>query len=122
MVTTPSTADAITGGHMSLGIDHAADFAPSSPVTLLYVRVGDRSSCELDDRVREVVARYQPFVELRTLGPAEVQALTGERPAVSRLLVLRCGEVVGQAMGALLPSRELDRVIRCAVEWVPVQA
>ena len=107
---------------MSLGTKDATNFGPGSPVTLLYVRVGDTSSSELDVRVRDVVARYQPFVELRTLGPAEVLALTGERPAVSRLLVLRSGEVVGQAMGALLPSRELDRVVRCAVEWVPTQA
>jgi hypothetical protein len=33
------------------------------------------------------------------------------------VLVVRRGEVVGEAIGAFLPVRELDRVVRCAVEW-----
>lgn len=104
---------------MTSGIDQVAyATTPAAPVTLLYVRTGGDITSDLDTRVREVVMRYQPFVELRSIRPDEVEALTGERPQVPRLLVLRGGEIVGQAMGTTLPTRELDRVVRCAVEWV----
>jgi len=103
---------------MTLGTDQVASATPTAPVTLLYVRAGGEVASELDVRLGEIVNRYQPFVELRSLRPEEVEALTGERPVTPRLFVLRGGEVVGQAMGAFLPTRELDRVVRCAVEWV----
>ncbi|MBT8495943.1 MAG: hypothetical protein KJO07_23060 [Deltaproteobacteria bacterium] len=103
---------------MTLGIDQVATAPTTAPVTLLYVSAGGQVGAELEVRLGEIVGRYQPFVELRTFRPDEVEALTGEKPLVPRLLVLRGGEVVGQAMGALLPTRELDRVVRCAVEWI----
>ena len=103
---------------MTLGINQVATTQADPPVTLLYVSAGDGIGAELETRLDEIVGRYQPHVELRTLRPDEVEALTGEKPQVPRLLVLRGGEIVGQAMGALLPTRELDRVVRCAVEWV----
>ena len=103
---------------MTLGIDQVARTAGEASVTLLYVSAGDEIGAELEIRLEEITRRYQPYVELRTFRPEEVEALTGEKPQVPRLLVLRGGEVVGQAMGTLLPTRELDRVVRCAVEWI----
>ena len=102
---------------MTLGIDQVAAAPTDAPVTLLYVSAGDDAGAELELRLGEIATRYQPYFELRTFRPDEVEALTGEKPVVPRLLVLRGGEIVGQAMGALLPTRELDRVVRCAVEW-----
>ena len=103
---------------MTSGINQVASATPTAPVTLLYVRTSGDVASLFDQRLGEVVRRYQPFVELRSLRPEEVEALTGERPQAPQLFVLRGGEIVGQAMGEFLPSRELDRVVRCAVEWV----
>lgn len=88
------------------------------PVTLLYIKGEDADLPYLDRGLSLIVARYAPRVELRTLAPhqvpAEHAALSLPTPSV---LVMRRGEIVGEALGALLPLRELDRVVRCAVEW-----
>ncbi|HWM85009.1 MAG TPA: hypothetical protein VNO33_04205 [Kofleriaceae bacterium] len=76
---------------------------------------------ELDRRVGAIAERYARWVELVVLRPEDVAGRPGLEnvgdfgsPA---LLLLRQGEVVGEAMGALLPTRELDQVVRRAVEW-----
>jgi hypothetical protein len=90
---------------------------PPCPVTLLYIH-GEDATPTLDGRVAAVVDRYAPMVELVSVTAAEVGDQYGEiagcAPAV---VLLRGGQVVGEAMGATLPSRELDMVVRCAVLW-----
>jgi hypothetical protein len=103
-------------------------------ITLLYVRPPNEEMTELDRRVEAIAERYSRWVELRVVGPT---ASSGMIRSLSRagtvlaggrmgddgsfsspaLLLLRQGEVVGEAMGALLPMRELDDVVRRAVEW-----
>ena len=88
------------------------------PVTLLYIKSRDADLAYLDRGLTMIVARYAPLVELRTLEPHEVPAKHAEwAHRTPSVLVMRRGEVVGEALGALLPLRELDRVVRCAVEW-----
>jgi hypothetical protein len=82
-------------------------------ITLLYVRPRSDEMTELDRRVGAIAERYSRWVELRVVGPVSDEGGFGS-PA---LLLLRKGEVVGEAMGALLPMRELDDVVRRAVEW-----
>ena len=88
------------------------------PVTLLYIKSAEADLPYLDRGLSVIVERYAPLVELREVEPHEVPsehaAWAQRTPSV---LVMRRGEVVGEAMGALLPLRELDRVVRCAVEW-----
>ena len=100
-------------------------------IILLYVRPACDGPTELDRRVGAIAERYAAWVELVVVRPEELAGsglvremgeagaagsvlVAGVSPA---LLLLRGGEVVGEAMGALLPSRELDHVVRCAVEW-----
>lgn len=90
-------------------------------VTLLYVRP-EGGGTELDQRISSVVARYAPHVVMRVVGPAD---LAGEGAALRNLgaygcpavLLLRGQAIVAEAIGASLPMRELDRAVRCAVEW-----
>jgi hypothetical protein len=97
----------------------ASERRPS--ITLLYVRPGCDGLTELDRRVGAIAERYSQWVELIVVRPEELIATPDlERVAGSgspALLLLRRGEVVGEAMGALLPTRELDQVVRRAVEW-----
>jgi len=93
--------------------DEGAPF-DGARITLLYVRPPSEEMTELDRRVGAIAERYSRWVELRVVGDGEAFG----SPAV---LLLRQGEVVGEAMGALLPMRELDDVVRRAVEW-PVPA
>ena len=103
-------------------------------ITLLYVRPPSAEMTELDRRVDAIAERYSRWVELRVVGPTGssgmirslVRAGTalaggpvgdGDAYGSPALLLLRQGEVVGEAMGALLPMRELDDVVRRAVEW-----
>jgi hypothetical protein len=90
-------------------------------ITLLYVRPARDGPTELDRRVGAIAERYARWVELVVVKPEDLvgrpglEAMSGAgSPA---LLLLRRGEVVGEAMGALLPTRELDQVVRRAVEW-----
>lgn len=82
-------------------------------ITLLYVRPESAERTELDRRVGAIAERYSRWVELRVVGPVG----DGDAFGSPALLLLRQGEVVGEAMGALLPMRELDDVVRRAVEW-----
>ncbi|HYU14735.1 MAG TPA: hypothetical protein VEL05_01635 [Candidatus Acidoferrum sp.] len=90
-------------------------------ITLLYVRPFREGLTELDRRVGAIAERYAQWVELVVVRPEDLVASPDlERVAASgspALLLLRQGEVVGEAMGALLPARELDQVVRRAVEW-----
>ncbi len=95
----------------------SASQEPPCPVTLLYIH-GEDASPALDGRIATVVDRYAPMVELVSVPADEVGArypqMADFAPAV---LVLRRGQVVGEAMGASLPQHELDTVVRCAVNW-----
>lgn len=101
-------------------------------IILLYVRPACDGPTELDRRVGAIAERYAAWVELIVVRPEElaesgflrepgkagaVRSAVGVGATSPALLLLRGGEVVGEAMGALLPSRELDHVVRCAVEW-----
>ncbi len=101
-------------------------------IILLYVRPACDGPTELDRRVGAIAERYAAWVELIVVRPEELadRGFLGQRGEAwgigvaasgaghcPALLLLRGGEVVGEAMGALLPSRELDHVVRCAVEW-----
>ncbi len=90
-----------------------------SPVTLLYARESGGERSVLDARVAAIADHYKPYVQLRTMAPEELARsqyahLAGPTPAV---FVLRKGELVGHAVGAMLPHREIDAAVRCAVEW-----
>lgn len=102
-------------------MDASDEGAPvGARITLLYVRPPSEEMTELDRRVGAIAERYSRWVELRVVGPVGDESAFVGSPA---LLLLRQGEVVGEAMGALLPMRELDDVVRRAVEWpVPVPA
>jgi hypothetical protein len=92
-------------------------------ITLLYVRPAREGMTELDARVGAIVERYARWIELVVVRPEELGDWPGIEPAAGAgagspaLFLLRQGEVVGEAMGAFLPTRELDHVVRCAVEW-----
>jgi len=89
-----------------------------TPVTLLYIRSDHDSHDVLDAGLATIVGRYAPLVVLIPVSPDEVEpqfARWAERTPT--VLVVRDGKVVGEAIGAFLPVRELDRVVRCAVEW-----
>ena len=101
---------------------HGADvgnFAP--PITLLWVRPDEASAPEgvrdLDLALTAIVARYAPMVRLEIV--TELPPVLGRGPGkpAPTLVVLRHGQIVGEAMGTQLPARELARVVRCAVEW-----
>ena len=95
----------------------SASEEPSCPVTLLYIH-SEHETPALDGRIATVVDRYAPMVELVSVTADEVgeryPQIAGFAPAV---LVLRHGQVVGEAMGDCLPQHELDTVVRCAVKW-----
>ncbi len=97
--------------------------ANAAAITLLYVRPLELDLALLDARLEKIATRYAPLLEMITVQQSELAdynlpqryaAFSGETPAV---LLLRHGEVVGEAIGAFLPIRELHRVVRCAVEW-----
>lgn len=95
-----------------------ADVDEQAPITLLLVRTGGADLGELEVRLSAIAARYGELVSLEVVSPDELPAPLAERPMVApTVLVLRRGELVGEAMGAFLPARELARVVRCAVEW-----
>lgn len=122
-------------------MDASDEGAPvGARITLLYVRPPSEEMTELDRRVGAIAERYSRWVELRVVGPTGSSGMirslsragtflaggrVGDEEAFGSpaVLLLRRGEVVGEAMGALLPMRELDDVVRRAVEWpVPVPA
>jgi hypothetical protein len=85
-------------------------------ITLVYLRP-DGCSHELEDRLREVARRFGAAVEIVVRPWCEAGRLARwAAPGSAAILVLRRGVVVGEALGDGLPSRELDRVIRRAVE------
>jgi hypothetical protein len=89
-----------------------------APITVLYIRAADADLPYLDRQIAILVERYAPHVELRVLAPEHVPVeLADKAQRTPTVLVLRRGEIVGEAIGAFLPMRELDRVVRCAVEW-----
>jgi hypothetical protein len=88
------------------------------PITLLYIRRDTDELPELDAGLTTIVQRYAPMVELRPIEPADVDPqYAGWAERTPTVLVLRRGQVVGEAIGKSLPVRELDRVVGCAVEW-----
>lgn len=88
------------------------------PITLVYIRSEQQRLPELDDTLQTIVERYAPLVELRRVTPeATPRRFARFAQRTPTVLVLRHGALVGEAIGAGLPARELDRVVRCAVEW-----
>ncbi|HUS66024.1 MAG TPA: hypothetical protein VMZ28_15835 [Kofleriaceae bacterium] len=85
-------------------------------ITLLYVRPASDDETELDRTVGVVAERYARWVELRVMCPEELTGRVVDARSPT-LFLLRAGQVVSEAIGALLPVRELDRAVRQAVEW-----
>lgn len=85
-------------------------------ITLLYVRPASDNETELDRTVGVVAERYARWVELRVMCPEELTGRVVDARSPT-LFLLRAGQVVSEAIGALLPVRELDRAVRQAVEW-----
>lgn len=90
-----------------------------APITLLFVCPVAHEMGQLRARLECIADRYGALVDLQVVRPADVPAPYRTRSSLPgpTVLVLRRGEIVGEAMGATLPARELDRVVRCAVEW-----
>lgn len=92
-----------------------------APIELLLVRPDDCELRELENTLRSIVSRYGPMVHMRVVNKVPESLGRANRPDCGvqqpLVLVVRDGQVVGEAMGSLLPARELDRVVRCAVEW-----
>ena len=86
------------------------------PVVVVYVRPSDRNLVDLDARLEHIATRYQSYIKLDIVEPENLPPryahLNVRGPCV---VVLRGGEIVGEAMGAGLPVRELDTVVRCAL-------
>ena len=103
---------------LGVGREPGSRFAP---IELLLVRPDDGELSELETTLRAIVTRYSPMVDMRVVSqvPDGLGRLVRPACGVSQplVLVVRDGQVVGEAMGSLLPARELDRVVRCAVEW-----
>jgi len=95
----------------------SAAAAASSPITLLYVRDPDAEPGPIDGQL-EALARRFPQVTLVVIDGDAVPAVIARRGPVPALLVMRGGELVGEATGSL-PPREIEEVVRNAVEWPP---
>jgi hypothetical protein len=97
---------------------HPLPVPAEPPITVLVVCAPGDDASALAERLATIAVRYAPLVALRTVTPDELPEryghLTGAMPTV---LVLRRGHLVGGAAGSSLPARELDAVVRCAVEW-----
>ena len=92
--------------------------AAGAPIALLYIRHPGAELRDLDIGLRTIVDRFAPLVELSVVSPEGTPARFAQFAARTPVvLVLRHGQLVGEAIGAFLPVRELDRVVRCAVEW-----
>lgn len=100
----------------------ASEADAGGSITLILVCPEANERGVLRRRLEVVAARYRDMVELLVLRPDDVPAPYRRRGPLPgpALLVLRGGELVHEAMGAMLPARELDRVVRCAVEWPAV--
>ena len=89
----------------------------SSAVTLVYIREPGTDIGPLDGHL-EAIARRFPQVQLVVLDGKAVDAVVARRGPTPAVLVLRHGELVGECTG-LLPAREIEEVVRNAVEWPP---
>lgn len=85
-------------------------------ITLLYVRATAESDL-LGAKLARIVARYAPNVTLQIVTPEQMPPRYADFDGpLPRLIVLRRGEIISEACGAL-PARELNRVVQRAVEW-----
>lgn len=111
----PQVTDCLEAAPDPGGLDHDSE---GPPIRLIYVRDPGADLEVLDGRLARIVARYAPMVDLQALAPWELPPEMAEHagPGPS-VLILRRGQLVGGAAGAAMPARELDRVVRCAVEW-----
>ena len=90
-----------------------------APIVLMFIgdRRGGRGQRALYERLAELARRYFPLVTLRATSPSRVPGRYAERAKLApAVLVLRRGVVVGEATGATLPTRELNSVVRRAVQ------
>jgi hypothetical protein len=93
----------------------AVQSSDSAPVTLVYIREPGTDAGPLDRHLQAIARRF-PQVELVVLDGQAVNAVVARRGPTPAVLVLRRGELVGECTG-LLPAREIEDVVRCAVEW-----
>ncbi len=85
------------------------------PITLIYIRAAGAEIGPLDAHLQTIARRF-PQVDLVVLDGDAVDAVVARRGPTPAVLVLRRGELVGEATG-LLPAREIEEVVRCALEW-----
>ena len=87
-------------------------------ITLLYARPSSMGDLDvLGARLARIAAQYGPQVELVHVSADELPGPYAQTAhSTPTLVVLRDGAVVGEAIGTL-PARELDRLVRRAVEW-----
>ena len=96
--------------------------AAQPAITLLYARPTTEGSLDaVGARLARIVARYRAQggtnVDLQQVAADALPSPYAHTAHCSpTLVVLRDGEVVGEAIGTL-PSRELERLVRRAVEW-----
>ena len=94
----------------------------SSPITLVLVRSpganGRRTAKKLEKRLEEIAERYAPNVVVLSSSPSRLPKRYKDHAGPSpTVLVLRNDEIICETMGDLFPTKELDRVVRRAVEW-----
>lgn len=100
---------------MKAATARAGTNSDAPPITLVYIREAGTGIGPLDVHLRSIADRF-PQVELVILDGDAVDAVVARRGPTPAVLVLRRGELVGEATG-LLPAREIEEVVRCAVEW-----
>jgi len=90
-----------------------------SAITLLLIpSTQNKVHGNLKARLEQIASRFRPRVTVESYSidtlPSRFTRLSGPSPII---LVLREGRIIGEAMGDLFPTKELERVVRRAVEW-----
>jgi thioredoxin-like negative regulator of GroEL len=86
-------------------------------ISLVLIRSATQPCVQLSQGLRELGCRYGSRVRVREVEASQVPARFARFEArAPTVLVLRRGRIIAEATGARLPLRELDRVVRRAVE------
>ncbi len=87
-------------------------------ITLLYARPPTTGALDtLGARLARIAARYGSQVELQQVTASQLPSPYAQTASSTpTLVVLRNGAIVGEAIGSL-PARELECLVRRAVEW-----
>ena len=84
-------------------------------VSVLFVRPAGMSAPLLERRLGEITAHHG--LALYTMLPQDVpKKLASSVGAIPVVLIVSGGKLVGQAVGECLPVRELDNLVRAALD------